>query len=50
MPLRDHFRPPLDNMRHWEGLLAGWPVRIVALLHLKLPRRYPEYPVNTGPD
>ncbi len=19
MPLRDHFRPPLDEMRHWEG-------------------------------
>ena len=25
MPLRDHFRPPLDNMRHWESFLAGWP-------------------------
>src|SRR5690242_20352438 len=40
MPLRDHFRPPLDDLRHWEGLLAGWPVMMVALLRRKLPRRY----------
>lgn len=30
MPLRDHFRPPLDNKRHWEGFHATWPVMIVA--------------------
>lgn len=40
MPLRDHFRPPLDDLRHWEGFHAGWPVMIVANLHRKLPRRY----------
>src|SRR2546430_17536441 len=40
MPLRDHFRPPLDDMRHWEGLHGGWPMMIVALLRRKLPRRY----------
>jgi hypothetical protein len=40
MPLRDHFRPPLDDMRHWEGFLAGWPVMIVALLREKLPQYY----------
>lgn len=40
MPLRDHFRPPLDNMRHWEGLHAGWPMIIIANLCQKLPRRY----------
>jgi hypothetical protein len=40
MPLRDHFRPPLDDMRHWEGFHATWPVMIVALLRSKLPRRY----------
>jgi hypothetical protein len=37
MPLRDHFRPPLDNLRHWEGFLATWPVMIVAQLRGKLP-------------
>src|SRR5438067_3413927 len=40
MPLRDHFRPPLDDMRHWEGLHGGWPMMIVASLRRKLPRRY----------
>src|SRR5262249_11763880 len=40
MPLRDHFRPPLDDLRHWEGFHATWPVTIVALLGRKLPRRY----------
>jgi hypothetical protein len=40
MPLRDHFRPPLDDRRHWEGVHATWPVMIVALLRHKLPRRY----------
>jgi hypothetical protein len=40
MPLRDHFRPPLDDLRHWEGFHATWPVMIVAGLRGKLPRRY----------
>jgi len=40
MPLRDHFRPPLDDMRHWEGLHGGWPMMIVANLSTKLPRGY----------
>jgi hypothetical protein len=40
MPLRDHFRPPLDNMRHWEGFHAQWPSEIVRALLDKLPDRY----------
>jgi hypothetical protein len=40
MPLRDHFRPPLDNKRHWESFHATWPVTIVAGLRLRLPRGY----------
>ena len=24
MPLRDHFHPPLDTRRHWEGLHTTW--------------------------
>lgn len=40
MPLRDHFRPPLDDLRHWEGLHGGWPMMIVASLRGKLPPRY----------
>lgn len=49
MPLRDHFRPPLDGMRHWEGFHATWPVMIVALLRRTLPRRYFAEPrIHTG--
>src|SRR5688572_26811750 len=49
MPLRDHFRPPLDNMRHWESLHGGWPMMIVAGLQRKLPRRYfAELRVHSG--
>jgi len=40
MPLRDHFRPPLDELRHWEGFHATWPVMIVAGLRRKLPRGF----------
>ena len=40
MPLRDHFRPPLDDLRHWEGFHATWPVMIVAQLRHRLPPGY----------
>src|SRR4051794_39925583 len=49
MPLRDHFRPPLDDMRHWEGFHATWPVMIVALLRRKLPPRcFAEPRIHSG--
>jgi hypothetical protein len=40
MPLRDPFRPPLDDLRHWEGFHATWPVMMVAQLRRRLPRGY----------
>jgi hypothetical protein len=40
MPLRDHFRPPLDHRRSWEGLHGGWPMMLVAALSRKLPPRF----------
>jgi hypothetical protein len=40
MPLRDHFRPPLERRRHWEGFHAQWPAMIVLGLAPKLPPRY----------
>jgi hypothetical protein len=40
MPLRDHFRPPLDDDTSWEGLHGQWPGRIVAHLNRDLPPRY----------
>jgi hypothetical protein len=40
MPLRDHFRPPLDDLTSWEGFHGQWPAMIVQALARKLPRRY----------
>src|SRR5437764_14653487 len=40
MPLRDHFRPPLDDLTSWEGFHGGWPMMIVQSLARKLPRQY----------
>jgi hypothetical protein len=49
MPLRDHFRPPLENVLPWEGFHATWPVMIVARLRRQLPRRYLVLPrVHSG--
>ena len=49
MPLRDHFRPPLDNEHHWASFHATWPVMIVANLNPKLPRGYSAAPrVHSG--
>jgi Protein of unknown function (DUF4058) len=40
MPLRDHFRPPLDESRSWDELHGAWPTVIVMALNRKLPSRY----------
>ncbi len=40
MPLRDHFRPPLEYQMPWEGLHGQWPAMIVLALARLLPRRY----------
>jgi hypothetical protein len=46
MPLRDHFHPPLDDLRRWESLHSGWPMMD---LHRKLPDRYfAELRVHSG--
>jgi hypothetical protein len=37
MPLRDHFRPPLDEIASWEGFHGGWPMVIVQQLRKPLP-------------
>jgi hypothetical protein len=49
MPLRDHFRPPLDDESSWEGFHGGWPMMMVAHLSRILPRRYVAAPrVHSG--
>jgi hypothetical protein len=40
MPLRDHFRPPLDEVRSWEEFHGQWPAMIVMALARTLPQRY----------
>jgi hypothetical protein len=40
MPLRDHFRPPLDDIASWEELHGQWPAMIVHQLREKLPAGY----------
>jgi hypothetical protein len=40
MPLRDHFRPPLDDAHSWEGFYGGWPAVIVQHLRKTLPTGY----------
>ena len=40
MPLRDHFRPPLDQRASWEELHGQWPAVIVQELRATLPPGY----------
>jgi hypothetical protein len=49
MPLRDHFRPPLESLLPREGFHATWPVMMVARLRRQFPRRYLVLPqVHSG--
>ena len=51
MPLRDHFRPPLDDSRSWDELHSAWPTVIVMALNRNLSgTRYVAAPrVQLGP-
>ena len=40
MPLRDHFRPPLDDIDLVGGTSRPWPAMIVMALNRELPPRY----------
>src|SRR5438552_12399873 len=40
MPLRDHFRPPVENKHSWDELHGGWPMMIVRQLFPILPDGY----------
>jgi len=51
MPLRDHFRPPLDDRTSWDGFHGQWPAMITLELSRKLPRRYvaaPHVPLGSS--
>ncbi|MBW3598254.1 MAG: DUF4058 family protein [Planctomycetes bacterium] len=40
MPLRDHFRSPVDDLHSWDELHGGWPMMIVRRLNEVLPEPY----------
>ncbi len=40
MPLRDHFRPPVEKMHSWDELHGMWPAEIVRQLFPLLPEGY----------
>jgi hypothetical protein len=49
MPLRDHFRPPLDNSHSWEELHGQWPAVVVQHLRRQLPVGYEAAPrIHSG--
>jgi hypothetical protein len=51
MPLRDHFRPPLNNRRHGEGFHGQWPAMLVLSLAPQLPSRsFAEPHVHLGSE
>jgi hypothetical protein len=36
MPLRDHFHPPLSDLRHWESFHAAWATEIMRTLNRRV--------------
>ncbi len=40
MPMRDHFRQPLDTITSWESLHQAWPTVMVMHLNRLLPARF----------
>lgn len=44
MPLRDHFRPPVERRHSWDELHGGWPMMIVQKLFPQLPAGYVAVP------
>lgn len=51
MPLRDHFRSPVNDKHSWDSLYGGWPAMIVRRLFDILPAGYVAAPtVHFGRD
>jgi len=50
MPLRDHFRPPLGELRHWESFHARWATVMADTLEAELlpPGYFAEVQVHVG--
>jgi Protein of unknown function (DUF4058) len=50
MPLLDHFHPPFQGRRHWEGFLGSWAAAIADRLNENLlpPEYFAEFQVKVG--
>jgi hypothetical protein len=49
MPLLDHFHPPLQGRRHWEGFHGWWAAAMAESLNESLPPEYfAEFQVTVG--
>jgi hypothetical protein len=50
MPLLDHFRPPIADLRHWESFHAAWATEIMRTLNRKVlpPGCFAEAQVHVG--
>jgi hypothetical protein len=49
MPLLDHFHPPLQGRRHWEGFHGRWAAAMADALNETLPQEYfAEFQVTLG--
>ena len=44
MPLRDHFRYPLDDQHRWDSLHGGWPMKICEYLVSQMPPEFVALP------
>src|SRR5687767_10470485 len=44
MPLRDHFRPPVNRHHAWDELHGGWPMKIVEAIQPLLPANFTAAP------
>ena len=44
MPLRDHFRPPVEKRHSWDELHGGWPMVIVQKFFPQLPSGFVAVP------
>src|SRR5205085_1050721 len=40
MPLLDHFRPPMEVLRHWSGFHSGWSSSLAAGLNELLGKEF----------
>jgi hypothetical protein len=51
MPLRDHFRPPVESRHPWDELHGGWPMVIVQQMFPLLPEAFDAAPnVHLGAE